>query len=106
MASAHETSIVPLMVLAYEVWRGDARMRLPRARPRSGGRSLALLALCIVAPVAWVPGASAADTPPRTGPIVTCQRPTPAPVAASAHITRTGNATEAGGTIAQVRCIG
>jgi len=106
MASAHETSIVPLIVLACEVWRRDARRRLPRTRPRSGGRALALLARCIVAPVTRVPDASAADTPPRPGPVVTWPRPPPTPVAAAAHITRPGNAPEAGGTSAKVRCMG
>jgi len=70
--------------------------------PRSATRYLALLALCVVAHVASVPGALATDALPGTGSVVTWQMPTPATFPAYANITLTVNATEVGGTIANV----
>src|SRR5262249_58619638 len=81
---------------------GDALMRLPWPMPRSATRYLALLALCVVAHVASVPGALATDALPGTRPVVTWQMPTPATFPAYANITLTVNATEVGGTIANV----
>ena len=77
-------------------------MRLPWPMLRSTMRYLALLALCMVAHAASVPGALASDALPGTGPVVTWQMPTPATFPAYANITLKVNATEVGGTIANV----